>query len=107
MNNDRDQNITPSVVAKHKDNLIVGCQNIEMTERVPQGLNGIWVPLIYIKSMVTLISTELSAAVLKELKKHTEARIGSITESVVTIPPISLMKHEMQQWKPQNGGFKC
>mgnify|MGYP000583540280 CR=1 FL=1 len=30
--------------------------------------------------------TELSAAVLKELKKQTEERIGPITESVVTIP---------------------
>lgn len=91
VNNDRDQNITPSVVAKHKGNLIVG-----EFARKHWGNDDSKGAARFKRDMGTSNShqidendytpTELSAAVLKELKKHTEDRIGPIVESVVTIP---------------------
>jgi molecular chaperone DnaK len=91
VNNDRDQNITPSVVAKHKGDLIVG-----EFARKHWGNDDRKGATRFKRDMGTSTShqidgnnyspTELSAAVLKELKKHTEERIGPITESVVTIP---------------------
>lgn len=91
VNNDRDQNITPSVVAKHKDRLIVG-----EFARKHWGNDDSKGAARFKRDMGTSTlqqidgndysPTELSAAVLKELKKHTEDRIGPITESVVTIP---------------------
>ena len=91
VNNDRDQNITPSVVAKHKDNLIVG-----EFARKHWGNDDRKGAARFKRDMGTSNShqidgnsyspTELSAAVVKELKIQTENRIGPITESVVTIP---------------------
>ena len=91
VNNDRDQNITPSVVAKHKGNLIVG----EFARR-QWGNDSSKGAARFKRDMGTSTShhidgndfsaTELSAVVLKELKRHTEERIGPISESVVTIP---------------------
>ena len=91
VNNDRDQNITPSVVAKSKETLIVG-----EFARKQWGNDPTKAAARFKRDMGTSTSqqidgnefsaTALSAAVLKELKRHTEARIGPITESVVTIP---------------------
>lgn len=91
VNNDRDQNITPSVVCKHKGDLIVG-----EFARKHWGNDDRKGASRFKRDMGTSTShqidgndytpTELSAAVLKELKKHTEERIGPIVESVVTIP---------------------
>ena len=91
VNNDRDHNITPSVVAKHKGEFIVGefarkhwgnddrkgaaRFKRDMGTSTPHQIDG-----------SDYSPTELSAAVLKELKNQTEGRIGPITESVVTIP---------------------
>lgn len=91
VNNNRDQNITPSVVAKHKDNLIVG-----EFARKQMGNDDRKGAATFKRNMGTSTShtidgndysaTELSAVVLKELKSQTEERIGTILESVVTIP---------------------
>lgn len=91
VNNNRDQNITPSVVAKHKDNLIVG-----EFARKHWGNDDSKGAARFKRAMGTSSShkidgndysaTELSAVVLKELKSQTEERIGTILESVVTIP---------------------
>jgi molecular chaperone DnaK len=91
VNNERDHNITPSVVARHKGELIVG-----EFARKHWGNDDRKGAARFKRDMGTSASheidgsdyspTELSAAVLKELKKQTEGRIGPITESVVTIP---------------------
>jgi molecular chaperone DnaK len=91
VNNDRDHNITPSVVAKHKGELIVG-----EFARKHWGNDDRKGAARFKRDMGTSTShqidgnayspTELSAAVIKELKKQTEERIGPITEAVVTIP---------------------
>jgi molecular chaperone DnaK len=90
-NNDRDQNITPSVVAKNKGDLIVG----EFARR-QWGNDGSKGAARFKRDMGTGVThrmentdytpTELSAAVLKHLKSVTEDRIGAVTEAVVTIP---------------------
>jgi|TARA_B110000971_G_C20018914_1_gene505311 molecular chaperone DnaK len=91
VNNDRDQNITPSVVAKHKGDLIVG-----EFARKHWGNDDRKGAARFKRDMGTSTlqqidgsdysPTELSAAVLKALKKQTEERIGPITDAVVTIP---------------------
>ena len=91
VNNDRNQNITASVVAKHKDELIIGefarkhwgnddrkgaaRFKRDMGTSTSQQIDG-----------TDYSSTELSAALLKDLKRQSEDRIGTITEAVVTIP---------------------
>ena len=91
VNNDRDENITPSVVAKRKDDLVVG-----ESARRQWGTDDRKGAARFKRDMGTsnahhidgndYTPTELSAAVLKELKKQTESRIGPIVEAVVTIP---------------------
>lgn len=90
-NNDRDRNITPSVVAKHKGDLTVG----EFARR-QWGNDANKGAARFKRDMGTgtahriedtdYTSTELSAAVLKHLRTVTEDRIGTVTEAVVTIP---------------------
>lgn len=91
VNNDRDENITPSVVAKRKDDLVVG-----ESARRQWGTDDRKGAARFKRDMGTsnahhidgndYTPTELSAAVLKELKNQTESRIGPIVEAVVTIP---------------------
>lgn len=91
VNNERGSNITPSVVVKHKGGLIVG----EFARR-HWGNDDSKGAARFKRDMGTSIlhqidgqnysPTELSAAVLKELKNQTESQIGGIVEAVVTIP---------------------
>jgi molecular chaperone DnaK len=91
VNNDRDENITPSVVGKRKDDLVVG-----ESARRQWGADDRKGAARFKRDMGTsnvhhidgndYTPTELSAAVLKELKKQTELKIGQIVEAVVTIP---------------------
>lgn len=91
VSNDRDQNITPSIVGKRGGNLVVG-----ESARRAWGADESQGAARFKRDMGSSNThqidgneynpTELSAAVLKALKKHTEAKIGKITESVVTIP---------------------
>ena len=106
VNNNRDQNITPSVVAKHKDSLIVG-----EFARKHWGNDDRKGAARFKRNMGTsslhkiegndYSATELSAVVLKELKNQTEERTGSISESVVTIPANFSNEAEKQPWKRQ------
>ena len=89
--NDRDENITPSIVGKRGDNLVVG-----ESARRAWGADDRSGAARFKRDMGTsnkhqiidkeYSPTELSAAVLKELKRQAEARIGAIVEAVVTIP---------------------
>lgn len=91
VDNDRDENITPSIVGKRGGDLVVG-----ESARRAWGADESKGAARFKRDMGTsnthqiedneYTSTELSAAVLKELKSQTEARIGPIVESVVTIP---------------------
>jgi len=91
VNNDRDRNITPSVIAKYNDELVIG----EFARR-HWGNDEKKGAARFKRDMGTSIhheidgqkysATELSAAILKTLKKNTEDRIGPIEEAVVTIP---------------------
>ena len=91
VNNSRDRNITPSVVAKHNGDLIVG-----EFARKHWGNDDRKGAARFKRDMGTsqahdidgteFSPTELSAAVLKQLTKDTEERIGTIAECVVTIP---------------------
>lgn len=91
VDNDRDENITPSIVGKRGDNLVVG-----ESARRAWGADERKGAARFKRDMGTSTThqiddndytpTELSAAVLKQLKSQTESRIGQIVESVVTIP---------------------
>ena len=91
VNNDRDENITPSIVGKRDGNLVVG-----ESARRAWGADNRKGAARFKRDMGTsnthhidgneYTPTELSAAVLKALKTQTEARIGQISESVITIP---------------------
>lgn len=91
VNNDRDENITPSIVGKRGEKLVVG-----ESARRAWGADDRKGAARFKRDMGTsnthqiddndYTPTELSAAVLKELKSQTEARVGPIVESVVTIP---------------------
>ena len=91
VNNDRDENITPSIVGKRGSNLVVG-----ESARRAWGADERMGAARFKRSMGTstmhqidgndYTPTELSAAVLKQLKSQTESRIGPIVESVITIP---------------------
>lgn len=91
VNNERDQNITPSIVGKRDGNLVVG-----ESARRAWGADDRKGAARFKRDMGTsnthqidgkeYTPTELSAAVLKALKTQTEAKIGSIIEAVVTIP---------------------
>lgn len=91
INNDRDQNITPSCVAKIKGELVVGERarrqwgndednaaarfKRDMGKSAKHTIDG-----------QEYTPTELSAAVLKKIKTDVESRVGPISEAVITIP---------------------
>ena len=91
INNDRDQNITPSSVAKIKGELVVGERarrqwgndednaaarfKRDMGKSAKHTIDG-----------QEYTPTELSAAVLKKIKTDVESRVGPISEAVITIP---------------------
>ena len=89
--NDRDENITPSVVAMVRDEIVVG----ERARR-QWGNDDTQAAARFKRDMGTLHThqiggkqfspTELSAAVLKKLKSDAEAKVGNVKEAVITIP---------------------
>ena len=89
--NERGDNITPSCVAMHKGSLVVG----EVARRTwgndPENAASRFKRDMGSSSKYTIAGTEytptqLSAEVLKKLKKDTEEKLGPIDEVVVTIP---------------------
>lgn len=91
VNNDRDENITPSVVAKIEGEIVVGERarrqwaNDEATgaSRFKRDMGTDVTHRIDDKEFSP---TELSAAVLKKIKDDAESKIGPIAKAVVTIP---------------------
>jgi molecular chaperone DnaK len=91
INNERNENITPSAVALHRGELVVG----EMARRIwgndPENAVARFKHAMGTSEKFSIGSdelspTELSSAVLNKLKKDAEASIGTINEAVVTIP---------------------
>jgi len=91
INNERDVNITPSVVAKNKGELIIGefarktwgNDNRRGAARFKRDMGT---SVKYKIEDLEYSPTQLSAEVLKHLKKVTEDKIGTIQEAVITIP---------------------
>lgn len=91
MPNSRDKNITPSVVAKHKGALIVGefarkHWGNDDTKGAARFKRDMGTSKMHAVDGTDFTPTELSAAVLKELRTQAESRVGVIAECVVTIP---------------------
>lgn len=91
VNNDRDQNITPSVVAMFKGKIVVGESarrqwGNDDTKGAARFKRDMGTKVTHAIDGKNLTPTELSAAVLAELKRNTENRIGPISEAVITIP---------------------
>ncbi len=91
VNNERDSNITPSVVVKNKDKLIVGefarkTWGNDQSAGAARFKRDMGTAIKYPIDGVNYSPTELSSEVLKHLKEATENKIGSIQEAVVTIP---------------------
>ncbi len=101
ISNDRDENLTPSCVAKIKGEIVVGerarrqAHNDETNDDANDEKNANAASR-FKRDMGTsnphtingkdFTPTELSAAVLKKVKDDVESKIDSITEAVVTIP---------------------
>ena len=91
VHNSDGQNITPSCVARYDGEIRVGEQarkawGIEVENvaaRFKRDMGGSKTHMI---DGQTFTPTDLSAAVLKRLKRDAESQIGDITEAVVTIP---------------------
>ena len=91
INNDRDENITPSCVAKIKGAIVVGERarrhwgndEANAAARFKRDMGTSKTHKIGDKDFTP---TELSASVLKKIKKDVEAKIGEIAEAVITIP---------------------
>jgi molecular chaperone DnaK len=91
ISNDRDQNITPSCVAKIKGEIVVG----ERARR-QWGNDEANAAARFKRDMGTsethsidgsdFTPTELSAAVIKNIKDYVEEKVGPISEAVITIP---------------------
>ena len=91
VNNDRDANITPSVVAEYKGELVVG-----EPARRQWGNDDRIAAARFKRDMGTTAThsigdkqftpTDLSSIVLNALRHQTETKIGEVTEAVVTIP---------------------
>ena len=91
VNNDRDINITPSVVAKINNEIIVGEKarrqwGNDETDAAARFKRDMGTAATHMIGDKEFTPTELSAAVLKKIKKDVEERVGKITEAVVTIP---------------------
>ena len=91
VNNDRDQNITPSVVAMFKGKIVVGESarrqwGNDDSKGAARFKRDMGTKITHAVDGKSLSPTELSAAVLAELKRSTENRVGPISEAVITIP---------------------
>ena len=91
INNDRDDNITPSCVAKIKEEIVVGERarrqwgndKNNAAARFKRDMGSSSKHKIGGKQFTP---TELSAAVLKKIKSDVEDKVGEIEEAVITIP---------------------
>ena len=91
INNDRDDNITPSCVAKIKGEIVVGERarrqwgndKKNAAARFKRDMGSSSTHKIGGKEFTP---TELSAAVLKKIKSDVEEKVGKIEEAVITIP---------------------
>ncbi len=91
INNDRDENITPSCVAGIKGEIVVGERarrqwandEANAAARFKRDMGTSATHKIGDKEFTP---TELSAEVLKKIKSDVEAKIGPIDEAVITIP---------------------
>lgn len=91
VNNDRDENITPSVVARIKGKVVVGERarrqwGNDDSKGAARFKRDMGTQVTHEVDGLDLSPTELSGAVLAELKRNTEQRVGPISEAVVTIP---------------------
>ena len=91
VNNDRDQNITPSCVAQIKGELIVGERarrqwGNDEENAAARFKRDMGTSTIFHIGEDPFTPTELSAEVLKKIKADIEEKIGPIAEAVVTIP---------------------
>ena len=91
INNDRDENITPSCVAKIKGEIVVGerarrqwgSDPANAAARFKRNIGSSLTASIGGKEFTP---TELSASVLKKIKDDVEDKVGEIEEAVITIP---------------------
>ena len=91
VNNERGENITPSIVGKRDGNLVVGesarrAWGADDRKGAARFKRDMGTSNVHYIDGNKYTPTELSAAVIKDLKTQTEAQIGPIHESVVTIP---------------------
>ncbi len=91
VNNDRDENITPSCVAKIKGEIVVGERARrqwanDKNSAAARFKRDMGTSSKYKIDGKDFSPTELSAAVLKKMKTDIESKIGPISEAVVTIP---------------------
>ena len=91
INNDRDQNITPSCVAKIKGEIVVGERarrqwGNDEANAAARFKRDMGTSVLHKISGKDFTPTELSAAVLKKIKDDVEEKIGPIAEAVITIP---------------------
>ena len=93
---ERNDNLTPSCVGKHKGEIVVGEIPRKVWGQNDYGNEVQNAAARFKRNMGTSTThqigdknftpTELSATVLKRIKQDAEKKIGSITEAVVTIP---------------------
>ncbi len=106
INNDRDENITPSCVAGIKGEIVVGERarrqwandEANAAARFKRDMGTSATHKIGDKEFTP---TELSAEVLKKIKSDVEAKIGHIDEAVITIP--ANFSHEAREATMESG----
>ena len=91
LNNDRDENITPSCVADINGKIVVGERARRHWGNDPDNAaarfkRDMGTAKVHKIGEKEFTPTELSAAVLKKIKSDVEEKIGAIEEAVVTIP---------------------
>lgn len=91
INNDRDENITPSCVAIIEEEIVVGERARRQWGNDKKNAAARFKRDMGSSTMQTIggkefSPTELSAAVLKKLKSTVEGEVGQIKEAVITIP---------------------
>ena len=91
VNNDRDENITPSCVAKIKGEIVVGERARrqwanDKDSAAARFKRDMGTSSKYKIDGKDFSPAELSAAVLKKIKTDIESKIGPISEAVITIP---------------------
>ena len=91
VSNDRDENITPSCVAKVKGEIVVGERarrqwGNDEANAAARFKGDMGTAKTHAIDGKEFTPTELSAAVLKKIKTDIETKIGPVSEAVITIP---------------------